>query len=46
VPGKQSDDLGWASVGISGDDFNEGIVCVVATIDGRNLIRELEWGRP
>jgi hypothetical protein len=38
--------MGWAYVGIEGDDFIEAIAVVVATISGELLIREIEWGRP
>ena len=45
-PHKQPGDIGWAYVSISGEHFNEAVTCVVAAVNGHNLIRELEWGRP
>ncbi len=45
-PAKQPGDIGWAYVGIDGDDFVEAVAVVVADVDGKHLIRELEWGRP
>jgi hypothetical protein len=45
-PGKRPGDVGWAYVGIEGDDFVEAVVVVVASVGGRALIREVRWGRP
>jgi hypothetical protein len=45
-PAKESGDLGWAYVSISGETFSEGVAVVVADVDGAPLIRNLEWGRP
>lgn len=42
-PDRQSGDLGWAHVAISGPAFNEA-VSVVVTKAGQ--IRQIEWGRP
>ena len=45
-PAKQPGDIGWAYVGIDGDDFVEAVSVVISEVDGKNLIREIEWGRP
>jgi hypothetical protein len=45
-PGKCADDVGWAYVGIEGDGFTEAISVIIVTINGKLLIREVEWGRP
>jgi hypothetical protein len=45
-PAKQPGDLGWAYVGIEGDDFTEAVTVTVASIGGQPLIRHVEWGRP
>ncbi len=45
-PDKRASDVGWAYLGIVGDDFIEGVTVVVAKIEGELLIREVEWGRP
>jgi hypothetical protein len=45
-PGKLADDVGWAYVGIEGDNFIEAVTVIVAKIDGKFLIRDVEWGRP
>jgi hypothetical protein len=45
-PAKLPGDIGWAYVGIEGDDFVEGITVTVADVEGDYLIREIEWGRP
>jgi hypothetical protein len=45
-PGKQPGDLGWASVGIEGDDFNEAVYVLVVAMEGVPMFREVEWGRP
>ncbi len=45
-PDKQAGDVGWAYVGIEGDDFVEAVTVVVAKIKSELLIREIEWGRP
>jgi hypothetical protein len=45
-PDRQPDDLGWAYVGIHGEGFVEAVTVIVAQVDGRALIRHLEWGRP
>lgn len=45
-PSKQGRDVGWAYVAICGDGYSEAISVVVAEEDGREVIREVEWGRP
>jgi hypothetical protein len=45
-PARQINDLGWAYVAISGDEFSEAVSVVVAQENLHALIRELEWGRP
>lgn len=45
-PGKQPGDVGWAYVGILGEDFAEAVAVIVADVDGALLIREVEWGQP
>ena len=45
-PKKQSDDVGWAYVAISGKSFSEGVSVVVANESGRHVIRDIKWGRP
>jgi hypothetical protein len=45
-PDKQPNDLGWVYVSILGAEFVEAVTVTVAHIDGRPLIRDIEWGRP
>lgn len=45
-PAKRAGDVGWAYVGIHGDDFVEAVTVIVAKINGQLLIRDIEWGRP
>ena len=45
-PAKGSNDLGWAYVSISGDDFGEAVTVIVTSVDGEMAIGDLEWGRP
>jgi hypothetical protein len=45
-PARQTNDLGWAYVAISGDGFSEAVTVVVAQGSVHAHIRELEWGRP
>ena len=45
-PKKQSTDIGWAYVAISGKSFSEGVSVIVADEGGRHVIREIKWGRP
>lgn len=45
-PDKRAGDVGWAYLGIVGDDFVEGVTVIVAKSEGELLIREIEWGRP
>jgi hypothetical protein len=43
---KQNEDIGWAYVAISGDGYGEAVSVVVSQEDEKNLIRDIEWGRP
>jgi len=45
-PGKRPGDLGCAYVSICGEEFVEALTVTVAIIDGRALIRDVQWGRP
>jgi hypothetical protein len=45
-PARRGQDIGWAYISISGDDFAEAVTVVVADENGTPKIRELEWGRP
>jgi hypothetical protein len=45
-PGKLPGDLGYAYVGIEGEDFVEAVTVTVANVEGKHLIRDIEWGRP
>ena len=43
---KKPGDVGWAYVGIIGEDFVEAVTVVVHETDGMLLISQIEWGRP
>jgi hypothetical protein len=45
-PAKMAGDRAWVFVGISGDEFNEMVALLVAEMEGKLLIREIQWGRP
>jgi hypothetical protein len=45
-PDRRNGDLGFAYVGIEGDEFVEAVSVVVHNYDGSHLIRKIEWGRP
>ncbi|MFI8688974.1 hypothetical protein ACIGHJ_14400 [Stutzerimonas kunmingensis] len=45
-PARQSQDIGWAYVSITGPGFIEAVTVVVAEENGAAKIREIEWGRP
>jgi hypothetical protein len=45
-PGRETGDIGWAYVSISGDGFVEAVTVVVSDASGMPCLRELEWGRP
>ena len=45
-PARQSQDIGWAYVSITGAGFIEAVTVVVAEENGTAKIREIEWGRP
>jgi hypothetical protein len=43
---RETSDIGWAYVSISGDGFVEAVTVVVSDASGMPRVRELEWGRP
>lgn len=45
-PDKKPDDVGWAYVSISGDDYAEAVAVVVSVGDYGMSISSIEWGRP
>jgi hypothetical protein len=45
-PGRQPGDIGWAYASIEAEDGAEAVTVVVASEDGRPLVRSIEWGRP
>lgn len=45
-PERETDDLGWAYVGIAGEDYVEGITVVVARQGRAAKIRSIKWGGP
>jgi hypothetical protein len=45
-PDRKKSDLGWAYVAISGDDFSEAVTVIVAQMQDKTVIRQIEWGRP
>jgi hypothetical protein len=45
-PDKEPHDVGSAYVGIIGEGFVEAADVTVAEVDGRLLVRLIEWGRP
>lgn len=45
-PARQSQDIGWAYVSITGAGFIEAVTVVVVDERGAAKIREVEWGRP
>lgn len=45
-PERQSQDMGWAYISISGSDFAEAVTVIVSDENGIPKIRHLEWGRP
>jgi outer membrane protein assembly factor BamD (BamD/ComL family) len=45
-PNKQTGDIGWAYVAISGQTFSEGVTVTVCEEGGKPCIREVVWGRP
>ena len=45
-PDRQNNDLGWAYISMSGEDFSEAVAVTVCEEDNSKKIRELEWGRP
>jgi len=45
-PGRQSSDVGWAYVSIGGEVYSEALVVIVTLENGKEKIREIEYGRP
>ena len=49
-PEKQSNDVSWNYVSVSGETDGfcmvEAVTVIIATVGGRECIREIEWGRP
>ena len=45
-PTKLPGDIGYAYVGILGEDFVEAVTVIVSSVEGAILIRDIEWGRP
>jgi hypothetical protein len=43
---KSSDDIGWAYVALSGEDFAEAVAVVVSNVGETAMITKIEWGRP
>lgn len=43
---RETGDLGWVYVAISGEDFNEAVTVIVTRVNGQPHIRSVEWGRP
>lgn len=45
-PTKERADIGWAYAAIAGPGYSEGVSVVVCSEEGKQHIREIEWGRP
>ena len=45
-PDKQEGDVGWAYVAMFNNYYSEAVSVVVSHEQGRNVIREIVWGRP
>lgn len=45
-PAMQPNDVGWAYAAIAGDDWSEAVTVIVSSEGGRDVIRNIEWGRP
>ena len=45
-PTKQTGDVGWAYVSITGHDFVEAVAVTVAKVGDVHKIRAIDWGRP
>lgn len=45
-PAKQQNDIGWAYVAITGQDFSEAVSLTISYENGQARVREIEWGRP
>ncbi len=44
--GMEPQDIGWAYTSIAYDGGGEAITVIVCNEQGKQLIREIEWGRP
>ena len=45
-PDKTADDIGWAYVSVSGDDYAEAVTVIVSATGNGMAISSIEWGRP
>jgi hypothetical protein len=45
-PAKQQNDIGWAYVAITGQNFSEAVSLIISNENGQARVREIEWGRP
>ncbi len=45
-PAKQHNDIGWAYVAITGQNFSEAVSLTINNENGQTRVREIEWGRP
>ena len=45
-PDKKQGDVGWAYLGIEGEDFIEAVTVIVADAGSGLKIRDIQWGRP
>ncbi len=45
-PGKPEADIGWVYVSIAGDSYAEAVTVIVTQEQTKQVIREIEWGRP
>ena len=43
---KQENDVGWAYVALTGDNFSEAVTVIVTRQSSKLLIRKIDWGRP
>ncbi len=45
-PSEEDNDIGWAYVALSGENFSEAVAVVVCQEVNQFKIKEIEWGRP
>lgn len=45
-PGRRPDEVGWAYVGICGEDYAEAVAVVVSAVERALCVGAIEWGRP